>query len=122
MRLFFTENSRIFHFSSSFQLSLPLLSVPFIFFFFLRHSFKKISVLLGFFEFDQNILQFYGVWDMTSREHGDALRVRLHYHLSDDTIEGMYNHTPPLDITFFWLLKFSLFKTTLSLSLLSNPI
>ena len=28
---------------------------------------------------------------MTSREHGDALRVRLHYHLSDDTIEGMYD-------------------------------
>ena len=39
--------------------------------------------------FDKKILQFYGIWDMTSRENGDALRVRLHYHLSDNTIEGI---------------------------------
>jgi DUF1126 PH-like domain len=81
-----------------------------------------------FFEFDQNILQFYGIWDMTKREHGDALRVRLHYHLSDGTIEGIvlcfiiFSHFPFSSIILFYsILFYSMFLCSTFLLFLPSP-
>eukprot|EP00596_Hydrurales_sp_CCMP1899_P010197 CAMPEP_0119044362 /NCGR_PEP_ID=MMETSP1177-20130426/30912_1 /TAXON_ID=2985 /ORGANISM="Ochromonas sp, Strain CCMP1899" /LENGTH=594 /DNA_ID=CAMNT_0007014377 /DNA_START=123 /DNA_END=1904 /DNA_ORIENTATION=+ len=41
----------------------------------------------GFFEYDRKVLRFYGIWDKSSQLFGDALRVRLHYYLADNTME-----------------------------------
>lgn len=84
------------------------------------------SLYLVFFEFDQNILQFYGIWDMTAREHGDALRVRLHYHLSDGTIEGivlcftLVSHSPFLSTVPIYPMHLSVLLVCLFFPLFSH--
>lgn len=61
----------------------------------LHFSRKYLFYFLGFFEYDRKVLRYYGIWDTSSQLFGDSLRVRLHYYLADNTMEGnvLYVHT-----------------------------
>lgn len=48
--------------------------------------------VLGFFEFDRKVLRFFGAWDCRDTLFGDDLRVKLHYRLSDGSIEIVPMH------------------------------
>jgi EF-hand domain-containing protein 1 len=41
----------------------------------------------GFFEYDRQVLRFFGLWDSRAQLFGDALQVKVHYYLADDKIE-----------------------------------
>lgn len=48
--------------------------------------------LKKFLENDRKVLRFYGVWDDRERVYGDRLFFRVHYFLSDDTMEVLEEH------------------------------
>ena len=52
-----------------------------------RHTNTAAKKTTGFFAFDRKVLRFFGVWDNRARLFGDQLYVRLHYYLSDNTME-----------------------------------
>ena len=50
------------------------------------------DTLKKFLENDRKVLRFYGVWDDRDRVYGDRLFFRVHYFLSDDTMEVLEEH------------------------------
>lgn len=50
--------------------------------------------LKRFLENDRKVLRFYGVWDNRDAVYGERIFFRIHYFLSDDTMEVLEQHQP----------------------------
>ncbi|KAJ8609562.1 hypothetical protein CTAYLR_006046 [Chrysophaeum taylorii] len=59
---------------------------------------QSVADLGSFLAHDRQVLRFECVWDDSSRLYGDVLKFKLHYYLSDDTIEILNEKTNGRDL------------------------